>query len=70
MQAVGKKVWVEPRVVWAGPGKLSILGKPMVWFLDNMATYAAELTASPAKPEDLIRRVREALMALQLNERR
>jgi len=70
-KTVGTKVWVEPRVVWAGPGKL-IPDKPAVyiWFLDNMATYVAELAASPAKSEALIQQVREALMMLQLDKQR
>jgi hypothetical protein len=60
----GDKVWVEPRVVWVGPGKLDIQGKPAVyvWFLDNLATYVADLVKAPAKPKDVMGQIWKALM--------
>ncbi|MBC7249989.1 MAG: NERD domain-containing protein [Anaerolineae bacterium] len=62
----GTEVWVEPRVVWAGPGKLS-LQQPAVyiWFLDNMGAYVEALATSPTKPEKLIQQVRDTLLDLQ-----
>jgi hypothetical protein len=71
-EVVGEKVWVEPRVVWVGPGKLYIQGRPAVyiWFLDNMATYTSELSRLPAKPNDQIRRIREALTKAVESEKR
>lgn len=65
-QAIGEKVWVEPRVVWAGPGKLHIQGKPAVyiWFLDNMAAYSDELVRLPARRVGAMQRVREALLSV------
>lgn len=65
-QAVGEKVWVEPQVVWTGPGKLHIQGKPAVyvWFLDRIAGYADELVRSPARRADATQRVREALLGV------
>jgi len=62
-QATGEKLWVEPAVVWAGPGKLEIPGKPAVyvWFLSKMADRAAKLAAQPAMPQSRLAHIRQAL---------
>lgn len=71
-QAIGQKAWVEPRVVWAGPGKLHIEGKPAVyiWFLDKMSVYAGELLRLPARRVDAMQRVLEALQGVVEAEKR
>ena len=60
-EETGKKVWIEPRVVWAGPGKLYIEGKPAtyIWYLDRMKTYTDDLVKMPARPKQVqeVRRI-------------
>ena len=62
-ESTGEKIWVEPRVVWVGPGALRIEGRPgaYVWFLNRMGIYADELAKSAVRPVNTVQKIDDAL---------
>ncbi len=50
---LNQKVWVEPRLAWAGPGDLELQEPNVpVWFLDRLDAETEHLRALPARLSD------------------
>lgn len=50
---LNQKVWVEPRLAWAGPGKLELQEPNVpVWFLERLDDETERLRALPARLAD------------------
>ncbi len=68
----GAQIWVEPRVVWAGPGRVWIDGRPEVplWDLSRPGWIWRDLGRGKALTPEVRRRVHQALQTLLPEEAR